>query len=55
MKTTKRTIATSVKTSAVYQQILADKQALRDKCANMNPATGLFSNDTERFQSVSVR
>lgn len=55
MKTTKRTIATSVKASAAYQQILADKQALREYCANMTPEAGLFGNDTERFQPVPVR
>lgn len=40
MKTTKRIISSSALTSAAYQQILADKKALRERCAQATPAVG---------------
>lgn len=55
MKTTKRIISSSAKNSPAYLQILADKQAMRNHFASMNPATGLFSNDSEGIRPVSVR
>lgn len=33
MKTTKRTIAASAKTSAIFKRIIADKKALRERWA----------------------
>lgn len=55
MKTTKRTIASSAKTSSAYQRILADKRAMRDYFANIDPSVGPLTNDREGIQSVSVR
>jgi hypothetical protein len=55
MKTTKRTISSSAKTSPAYLQMLADKQAMRNHFASLTPVAGLFSNDSEGIQSVSVR
>jgi hypothetical protein len=49
MKVTKRAISASARNSQAYQQMLADKEALRNYCA------GLTVNDKSSLQSVSVR
>lgn len=51
MKTTKRIIAASAKTSAVYQRIMADKKALKEHCASLGTA---LTNDKKGTESVCM-
>lgn len=54
MKTTKRTIAASAKTSAVFQRIVADKKALRERWAAGSQAIPSFANGQPNAESLPL-
>jgi hypothetical protein len=53
MKTTKRLIAVSALHGPVYKKILADKQALRDRCAPMAKAATQVTDDKKGGSPLS--
>ncbi|MEZ0610853.1 hypothetical protein ACAW74_20245 [Fibrella sp. WM1] len=54
MKTTKRTIAASAKTSAVFQRIIADKKALRERWATGGQAPTPLANGQSNAESLPL-